>query len=198
MSQARPDDVFAFVTPANIRNERPRLERQLGLTRARWTWLLDRWEEVGPVDREAWFVPVTIPTVPAFVRLSVARGDESVIVDLAAEPGAVVEPPLEVDLGGTMIQVDTPHEILVNRLCARLERSELFDLVDFDALPKAGGDLRSALGAAPAKDAGFSAPTLARILQNLALRPMAVSAGLSLQEQQEVEGIRSRLVDAVL
>ena len=90
-----------------------------------------------------------LQTAPAFVRISVARGDETVLVDLVAEPVAVVEPPVSVDLGGAMIQVDTAHEILVNKLCALLERSELRDLVDVDALLQAGGDLRAASASRP-------------------------------------------------
>jgi hypothetical protein len=107
---------------------------------------------------------------------------------------AVVEPPVSVDLGGAVIQVDTAREILVNKLCALLERSELRDLVDVDALLQAGGNLRAALRAAPAKDAGFSVPTLAWVPRNLAVRPMTMSAGMAPVEAERIETIRSRLV----
>lgn len=148
--------------------------------------------------RAAGFAVTTRQTAPAFVRLAVARGDESVLVDLVAEPVAVVEPPATIDLGGVAIQVDTPREILVNKLCALLERSELRDLVDVDALLHAGGDLRSALQAAPAKDAGFSAPTLAWILRNLAVGPMTRSAGMPPEQAEQIEGMRARLVERLL
>ena len=51
-------------------------------------------------------------------------------------------------IGGVSIAVDTKHEILVNKLCALLHRSELRDLMDIAALVAAGGvswlyDLRS-------------------------------------------------------
>jgi hypothetical protein len=43
MRQAKPDDVFSFVTVAEIRQLWPRLERYLGRSRRFWTWLLDCW-----------------------------------------------------------------------------------------------------------------------------------------------------------
>jgi hypothetical protein len=44
MRQAKPDDVFTFVSLQTIREHWPSLERYLGETRAFWTWLLDQWE----------------------------------------------------------------------------------------------------------------------------------------------------------
>ena len=45
MRQAKPDDVFQFVTLTEIRDLWPDLERHLGRSRPLWTWLLDAWEE---------------------------------------------------------------------------------------------------------------------------------------------------------
>ena len=39
MRQAKPDDVFTFVSAREIRELWPRLERYLGKTREFWTWL---------------------------------------------------------------------------------------------------------------------------------------------------------------
>jgi hypothetical protein len=47
MRQARPDDVFQFVRPGEIRELWPRLSRYLGRTREFWTWLFDTWEGQG-------------------------------------------------------------------------------------------------------------------------------------------------------
>ena len=44
MRQAKPDDVFLFVTRRAIRELWPRLTRYLGHTRPFWTWLLDTWD----------------------------------------------------------------------------------------------------------------------------------------------------------
>ncbi len=51
MRQAKPDDVFEFVTARTIRALWPRLERYLGQKRAFWTWIFDRWESQGRVWR---------------------------------------------------------------------------------------------------------------------------------------------------
>ncbi len=49
MRQAKPDDVFQFVTIGDIEAHWPLLERYLGRTREFWTWLLGRWREQGRV-----------------------------------------------------------------------------------------------------------------------------------------------------
>jgi hypothetical protein len=51
MRQAKPDDVFTFVSPRQIREHWPLLERYLGKTREFWTWLFEAWEAQGHVWR---------------------------------------------------------------------------------------------------------------------------------------------------
>lgn len=51
MRQAKPDDVFGFVSPRAIRELWPRLVRYLGRTRDFWAWLFDMWEAQGRVWR---------------------------------------------------------------------------------------------------------------------------------------------------
>jgi hypothetical protein len=43
MRQAKPDDVFSFVTLADVYAHLPALDRYLGQTREFWHWLLERW-----------------------------------------------------------------------------------------------------------------------------------------------------------
>ena len=43
MRKAKPDDVFQFVTLAEIRELWPRVDRYLGPSREFWRWLLDLW-----------------------------------------------------------------------------------------------------------------------------------------------------------
>ena len=43
MRQAKPDDVFQFVTVEDIRRAWPRIERHLGRSRPFWTWILGAW-----------------------------------------------------------------------------------------------------------------------------------------------------------
>ena len=49
MRQARPDDVFEFVSPRAIREQWPLITRHLGRTRAFWVWLFGAWERLGHV-----------------------------------------------------------------------------------------------------------------------------------------------------
>lgn len=51
MRQAKPDDVFEFVTPREIRALWSKLNMYLGNTREFWTWLFDTWERQGHVWR---------------------------------------------------------------------------------------------------------------------------------------------------
>ncbi|MBL8800351.1 MAG: hypothetical protein JNN27_00025 [Planctomycetes bacterium] len=44
MRQAKPDDVFTFLSEAQIRERWPHIEAQLGRSRAFWAWLLAQWE----------------------------------------------------------------------------------------------------------------------------------------------------------
>lgn len=43
MRQAKPDDVFSFVTLDEIKREFSAVERYLGNTREFWVWLIERW-----------------------------------------------------------------------------------------------------------------------------------------------------------
>jgi hypothetical protein len=47
LRQAKPDDVFTFVSPAEIREHWPQVEPYLGRTREFWRWVLDTWKEQG-------------------------------------------------------------------------------------------------------------------------------------------------------
>jgi hypothetical protein len=51
MRQAKPDDVFTFVSPREIRETWSLLVRYLGKTRDFWTWLFETWERQGHVWR---------------------------------------------------------------------------------------------------------------------------------------------------
>lgn len=128
--------------------------------------------------------------------LQVCRGDESVAVDLVAEPVAAIEPPDQIEHRGVIIQVDTAHELLVNKLCALLHRSELRDLIDVKALIAAGGDLERALSDAPAKDGGFSALTLGFCLRSWPIGEAARAAGIG-QRAAELERFRDVLLARV-
>jgi hypothetical protein len=47
MRQAKPDDVFQFMTLGEVRESWPRVVRFLGQSRPFWTWLLDVWGQTS-------------------------------------------------------------------------------------------------------------------------------------------------------
>ena len=47
MRQAKPDDVFQFITRAEIEALWPRIEPFLGQSREFWSWILARWSELS-------------------------------------------------------------------------------------------------------------------------------------------------------
>jgi hypothetical protein len=49
MRQAKPDDVFTFVTLGEIKSLFPLVVRYLGRSREFWTWLLGRWNALPDV-----------------------------------------------------------------------------------------------------------------------------------------------------
>lgn len=63
------------------------------------------------------------------------------------------------------VWVDTPREILANKLTALMSRWAVRDLIDVRALVEGGHDLERGLRDAAAKDGGFSGPVLAWVLQ---------------------------------
>jgi predicted nucleotidyltransferase component of viral defense system len=105
-----------------------------------------------------------IQTSPDFRRLMVTRGDSAIVVDLIREYVFQIESEKKI-LNG--IRIDTPEEILANKLCALLSRSEIRDIVDVYALESAGIDLEAALTAAARKDTGFTPAQLAWVLSEI-------------------------------
>jgi hypothetical protein len=134
----------------------------------------------------------------AFCRFEVRDAGETTLVDLVADPVPLAEPPVEVDLGGARIWIDTAHQILVNKLCALLSRSELRDLEDVQALVGTGLDLRRALADAPAQDGGFSPLTFAWVLRQLPIAAMATALGRTEDSVRALERYRDELVEQVL
>lgn len=121
-----------------------------------------------------------------------------VLVDLVADRSTMLEAPCVVSFDGVDVFVDTLYEILVNKLCALLGRTEFGDRQDVRAILDLKDDLDRALTDAPEKDAGFSAPTLAWLLRQFPLRHIAEASGLDATEVAELDGFRQRLTQRVL
>ena len=144
--------------------------------------------------RAAGFTVRALRRTPSFVRLRVEADDgEAVEVDLVAEPVPHGETPALHPLGDRVIEVDTPGEILANKLAALLSRSELRDLVDVDALLATGLDLPSAVEAAGQKDGAMSAATLAWVLSQLPVGAIGAREGWPDAGVQRLASFRDHL-----
>lgn len=157
--------------------------------------------ELGELPREvrrrleaAGLTTEGVQTTPAFERLRVRGSGEELIVDLVAERVPTVSDPLEVRLGSQTVFVDSPHEILVNKLGTLLQRRELRDLVDVRALLERDGDLEAALRDAPRKDGGFSPLMVAWILERFPVTELAPLSGLTAAETRELERFKLELI----
>ncbi len=139
-----------------------------------------------------------LQTSISFRRLRVSDGSDAVIVALVADPTETVEPPRYCQFEGSVVLVDTPHEILVNKLCALLGRMELRDLQDVRSLLSAGGDLARAVSDAPRKDAGFSALTLAWVLKGMKVAVLAHAVGLGREHAEQLAVFQTELVNRLV
>ena len=148
--------------------------------------------------RAAGLEATVLRTAPSFGELRASDGNDTCIVDLVAEPFGSIEPPEQVEIEGTTIAVDGRHEILVGKLAALLERSEVRDLVDVKGLLDAGGDLEAGLRDAPRKDAGFSPLTLAWVLRGFDPRPASRVLGWTEEEAAALVAFRDWLVERLV
>ncbi|MCE7937147.1 hypothetical protein DCC79_02625 [bacterium] len=51
LREARPDEVWEYVSPEQVAAEWPRLAPRLGRRRAFWEWLIEGWVRLGFLDR---------------------------------------------------------------------------------------------------------------------------------------------------
>ena len=125
----------------------------------------------------------SLQTSPDFRRFLLRRGNEAVVIDLVRERVAQAIPE-KLHIGE--IRVDPPEEILANKLCALLSRSEIRDLVDVRALEVLGYSLENAFVAAQQKDRGLTHAQLAWVLEQIELGADVVPPGdVSRQELQD-------------
>jgi hypothetical protein len=109
-----------------------------------------------------------------------------------------VPPRGSLSVGGATFLVDTPHQILVNKLCALLNRSELRDIEDIKALLDGGGDLPRALEDCPRQNGGFSPMTLSWSLRSLPIERLAASLCWATERIDALARFRDGLLDRVL
>ena len=118
----------------------------------------------------------------------------AVVVDLIAEAADDLDPPSRQRIGEAEILVDSPRAMLAEKLCALLERSELRDLIDIEALVRSGENLETAIADAPRRDSGFSPLTLAWVLRDFDVRAQAPSAAAA----ERLDDFRKWLIDQLV
>lgn len=146
----------------------------------------------------AGFSAVALRSSATFAQLSVGDSSDTVVVDFVADPTPRAEQPQPTTVGNATILVETPHQLLVNKLNALLSRSELRDLVDVRELLACGGDLARALTDCPGQDAGFSPLTFSWATRGLPISRLAKALGWTDVDAAALERFRDELVDRVL
>jgi hypothetical protein len=121
----------------------------------------DRWVRGAAAAIGAAVEP--IQSHPDFRRYLVRVAAESMVVDLARDRAPQLRP--KVDRGG--VRTDSVEEIVANKICALVGRSEVRDLVDLYCLERAGYRAEDFLVEAARKDAGVTPATVAWILSGL-------------------------------
>lgn len=140
-----------------------------------------------------------LETGATFARLRAADTEgNACVIDLVADPGMALVPPEQVSQGQLVLSIDTKRQILANKLCALLGRSELRDLVDTRALLEAGEDFEQGLTDAAQQDGGFSPLTLAWVLQSFPLRSLALAAGMTQAEFSLLAQFKASLIERLV
>jgi nucleotidyltransferase AbiEii toxin of type IV toxin-antitoxin system len=107
----------------------------------------------------------------------------AVLVDLVRDRVKQIVPEKPVTHG---IRIDSPEEILANKLCALLSYSEIRDLVDVRALEMAGYRVEDAVPAAHLKDTGLTPAQLSWVLGQIRLGgDLVPPGGVSGEELRE-------------
>jgi predicted nucleotidyltransferase component of viral defense system len=130
----------------------------------------------------------TVRRSPDFRRFLLEGSSEGVVVDLVKD----ASPQLLKKMSIGRIVVDSAREILANKLCALLSRTEVRDLVDVARLEEAGHSPIAALALASQKDAGMTAAQLAWVLSTFPIRSdETMHYGMS---QRDLENFRESLI----
>lgn len=140
----------------------------------------------------------TLRTSPMFTQLDVRDDHSSIVVDLVADPTPIAEQPERIAVDDREILVETRHQLLVNKLCALLSRSEVRDLVDVRELLARGEDLVRALQDCPRQDAGFSPLTFGWSMRGVRLDRLGAALGFDAVEIRGLEQFRDELVERVV
>lgn len=141
------------------------------------------------VSAELGATAVAATTSTDFRRYKVTRGSEVCVVDFVIDRAPALG--AAKNTFGEVI-VDSPREILANKICALIGRSAIRDLVDLKALLEAGHDLEQAFRDAEHREAGADPATLAWVLDQMKIGEQALLPGGS--DPKTLETFRAELV----
>lgn len=134
----------------------------------------------------------SLQSQPDFRRYLVRAGAESLVVDLVLDRAPQLYP--KVDRDGVL--TDAVEEILANKICSLVGRSEVRDLVDLYFLDRAGFRVECFVADAARKDGGVTPATVAWILSGLTAPrtlPEGVDAEALAAFARDLEGRMRRL-----
>lgn len=144
---------------------------------------------------EAGLEVTTIQNSFSSLRLIIVESGRICALKLVAEPGPPLETPGRVVLEDLSIEVESPHDVFVDRFCALLDRPDLRDLEDVMRLIMSGeANLERALADAPRKLRGFSPLQLAWNLQSFRIPEVDLDS----RDIALLKGFQRRLVLQIL
>jgi len=118
---------------------------------------------------------------PTFRRYNVTRNDSSEIIDIVVNVESQIDPEkLWID----NIQVDTLHEIMLNKITTLISRCELKDIVDLFFLEKEGLRIETYFEEARQKDGGLDPAMISLLLDSITVSevPDYLIESLTLEE----------------
>lgn len=106
---------------------------------------------------------------PTFRRYRISRDELSEIIDVVLDVSPQIDPQKEwID----NIQVDTLHEIMLNKITTLISRCELKDIVDLYFLEKAGWRVEEHFEEAQQKDGGLDPSMVSLLLDSLTIHEL--------------------------
>lgn len=150
--------------------------------------------EAGAASRGWRLTQVT--RYPGFRRYQVNDGNQSTLVDLVHEPVPQIVGLQDKPLANG-VRVDSLDDLVANKLCAVLGRSEVKDLVDLYFLAQSGIDVPAHLKDSQIKDGGMEPTTLAFVLTQMPTDPTGLLL-LHPLDPTELAAFRDMLVEHLL
>ena len=160
MREAKPDDVFTFVTKAEIEMLWHRIVRHLGRSRGLWAWILCEWRAPKHAPRIVSSRYSRTAASP-FPRREFGGKDEIRMIEFDTETNEPCMTSQSSEDGGLEMRIDEQSERLSRALQAMLSRYDLRDLADAQDSLNKGAALERAMALTAERDSGFSPIALA-------------------------------------